>query len=264
MRIRTVKPEFWQSEDLARCSVEARLLAIGLLNIADDEGYLKAHSALIKSQIFPFTEDSMNIQGMLIELSKADYLQLLTGDDGKEYAFIKNFTKHQKVNRPSPSKIKASIEFTESSVNNHEQLTIGKERKGTGKGKEQGTNSSTKVNESVEDVFSYWCQVMGKNENQNKLTTKREKAIKARLKEGYTVEEIKTSIYGCSQDSFSMGHNDRNKPFNDIELICRSGEKLESFWPQQTTTMSVHPGTQRTIKALNIAGGPPDETKRLV
>lgn len=87
---------------------------------------------------------------------------------------------------------------------------------------------SSKDNRVV-DLFNYWREVMGKSNSNSKLTTKRSKSIKARLKDGYTVEQIKKSIDGCSQDPFSMGQNDRQKPFNDIELICRSGEKLESF-----------------------------------
>jgi len=87
---------------------------------------------------------------------------------------------------------------------------------------------SAKANPAF-DLFKYWCDVMGKNLSTSKLTAKRDKAIKARLKEGYTVEQIKQAIDGCRNDPFSMGQNDRQKPFNDIELICRTGEKLESF-----------------------------------
>lgn len=89
-------------------------------------------------------------------------------------------------------------------------------------------DQSAKANHSF-DLFKYWCDVMGKNISTSKLTPKRDKAIKARLKEGYTFEQIKAAIDGCRNDSFSMGQNDRQKPFNDIELICRNGEKLESF-----------------------------------
>mgnify|MGYP003633480210 FL=1 len=79
------------------------------------------------------------------------------------------------------------------------------------------------------EIFKYWCEVMGKSISTSKLTSNRDKAIKARLKEGYTVEQIKAAIDGCRKDPFSMGQNDRQKPFNDIQLICRNGEKLESF-----------------------------------
>lgn len=81
----------------------------------------------------------------------------------------------------------------------------------------------------VADIFAHWCEVMNKNPNSSKLTPKRAKAIKARLDDGYSVNDIKKAILGCSQDKFSMGENDRKKPFNDIELICRTGDKLESF-----------------------------------
>jgi len=82
---------------------------------------------------------------------------------------------------------------------------------------------------SVDKVFSYWLGVMGKNPKTCKLTVKRKKAISGRLKEGYELEFILQAVKGCSLDAWSMGQNNRNKPFNDIELICRSGEKLEHF-----------------------------------
>lgn len=94
---------------------------------------------------------------------------------------------------------------------------------------EQMSSSANKVSNTVLDIFNYWVQVMGKNKTTTQLTTKRKKNISARLKDGYTVEQIKQAVNGCRDDPFSMGANDRNKPFNDIELICRTGEKLESF-----------------------------------
>lgn len=86
-----------------------------------------------------------------------------------------------------------------------------------------------KPDNSAIDIFHYWCDSMRKNRMTSKMTPKRMKCIKERLKQGYTVDDIKTAIYNCSQDPWSMGSNDRQKPFNDIELICRSGEKLESY-----------------------------------
>lgn len=130
-RIRTIKPEFWLDEDLAEVSAEAVLLAIGLLNQADDEGYFKANPKLIQAAIFPLRELSQNIHGILNELSNIGYITLKTGSDGKEYGLVTNFSKHQKINRPSASKIKALMEFSEDSVSPHP-------RKGKEQGKEQG------------------------------------------------------------------------------------------------------------------------------
>lgn len=108
---------------------------------------------------------------------------------------------------------------------------------------------SAKANQSFE-LFKYWCEVMGKSISTSKLTPKREKKIKDRLKQGYTFEQIKTAIFNCSNDPFSMGHNDRGKPFNDLELICRDGEKLESFLEATKT-----PVGNNQQQSLGDAGG---------
>ena len=60
-RIRTIKPEFWTDEDMAELSEPACLLAIGLLNYADDEGYFNANPKLIKAAVFPIREPSVPI-----------------------------------------------------------------------------------------------------------------------------------------------------------------------------------------------------------
>jgi len=135
MRIRTIKPEFWQSETLATVSECTLLLAIGLLNHADDEGYFKANERLILASIFPLREPSLSIHCMISELSHIHYITIFDGGDGLRYGQVVNFSNHQRVNRATPSKIRGIIELTESSVNAHCQLTVGRE----GKGREQGT-----------------------------------------------------------------------------------------------------------------------------
>ena len=86
---------------------------------------------------------------------------------------------------------------------------------------------SAKANETLE-IFNYWKEVMKKN-GSSKLIAKRDKAIKARLKEGYTVDEIKLAILGCSMTPHNMGQNDNGKKYDDIELICRNAANLERF-----------------------------------
>ena len=64
-RIRTIKPEFWTDEDLSEVSEAACLLAIGLLNYADDEGYFNANPKLVKAAVFPIREQSGSIPVLL-------------------------------------------------------------------------------------------------------------------------------------------------------------------------------------------------------
>jgi hypothetical protein len=67
-----------------------------------------------------------------------------------------------------------------------------------------------------------------------KLDAKRKRAIAARLKDGYSVDDIKQAIDGCRQSDWHMGRNDRQQPFNDIELICRDAAKVDGFRERAT------------------------------
>ena len=93
---------------------------------------------------------------------------------------------------------------------------------------QQPSTKSAKANKDVLDVFDYWKQVMKKNSSAI-LNDKRTKAIEGRFKEGYTVDQIKMAITGCSMTPHNMGQNDNNKKYDDIELICRDGVKVETF-----------------------------------
>ena len=115
MRIRTIKPEFWKSQTLAMLPADTRLLAIALLNYADDEGYFFAHPALIRGELMPFAESHASIPGMLRELEEAEYIRI--GEDAQKRAIglVVNFKKHQRVDKPQRSKIAGTVDFPDCS-----------------------------------------------------------------------------------------------------------------------------------------------------
>lgn len=105
-RIRTIKPEFWTDEDMSELSEPACLLAIGLLNYADDEGYFNANPKLIRAAVFPIREPSRSVPVLLRELSTCGYIAMYSTSDGKHFGHICNFSRHQVVNKPRTSKIR--------------------------------------------------------------------------------------------------------------------------------------------------------------
>lgn len=105
-RIRTVKPEFWLNEDMASISESACLLALGLLNYSDDDGYFNANIALIKAAVFPIREPSGSITVLLRELSSVGYIELFSCENSRSYGKVTNFKDHQVINKPTASKIK--------------------------------------------------------------------------------------------------------------------------------------------------------------
>lgn len=103
----------------------------------------------------------------------------------------------------------------------------------------------------VHELFVYWQVVM--NHPQAKLNGERERKIRARLAEGYSLEQLKAAVEGCRASDWHMGGGPDGRVFDDIELICRNASKVEQFLninrPGVGSTMSSK--ERRTIEAAN-------------
>ena len=100
-RIRTLKPDFFQHPKINSVSFAARLLAIGLTQMADRSGRLLYSRKGIEAHTFP--DDDVDISGLLGELVGVGYL-VVYEVDGRSYLWVRGFTKHQRV----PSSERAS------------------------------------------------------------------------------------------------------------------------------------------------------------
>lgn len=108
-RIRSIKPEFWEDEDIALLSPMARLLYIATWNMADDEGLLRWGASFIKSRAFPYDDLALDeIEALMVELVEAKFVHPYKGGRSLQpLGWIPSFGKHQKPNRPQPSKLPA-------------------------------------------------------------------------------------------------------------------------------------------------------------
>jgi hypothetical protein len=129
MRIRTIKPEFWTDDKVTECSLSARLLLIGALNVADDEGNLERSAKQLKAKIFP--HDHINCEPFIKELITHGLLIEYSADGGN-YLHIKGFKKHQVINRAS----KPRCPLFDDSLTTHETLSESSIQEVEGKGKE--------------------------------------------------------------------------------------------------------------------------------
>lgn len=93
--------------------------------------------------------------------------------------------------------------------------------------KEEDTDKSRVASLGVRQVFDHWRKTM--DHPRSKLDSNRRNKIAARLKDGFTVEELIAAIDGCSRSEFHMGDNDQKKKYDDIALICRDASKVEFF-----------------------------------
>jgi hypothetical protein len=127
-------------------------------------------------------------------------------------AMIQSLKNHDAVMTPSRDSV------TESCKNRIDKNRIDKNK----------TNTSDKSDIDILNIFGHWCSRM-KKANNTKLTKDRKAKIKARLKEGYTVDQIKQAIDGCARSPYHMGQNDQGTVYDDLTLICRNGSKIEWF-----------------------------------
>lgn len=242
-RIRTVKPELLTHEDLfaaeQQTGLPLRIAFVGLFTQCDREGRFKWRPGTLKLGILPF--DEVDFSRVLDALVTRGFIRRYRVQEN-EYGIIPTFLKHQVINnRESASELPCPTEGEYFPWDGHTErraphasgtrgLPVEHAPSGEGKGKEgKGTG---KEGDSVEQsptaqVFAYWQKVMDKPRAQ--LDAKRKKAIDGRIKDGYPAEQLFKAIDGCRRDAFSMGQNDRNTPYNDIELICRDGTKVDRF-----------------------------------
>ena len=101
-RNRMIKHDFWADEKIGLLSSDTKLLFIGMWNFADDIGVLRSNYAYLKANIFPYDEKTTvkKIKEMSEILVKNNFL--MYAEFNKEHYFlIKNFLKHQSINKPS-------------------------------------------------------------------------------------------------------------------------------------------------------------------
>lgn len=130
-RIRSIKPTFFRSRSVKKLTDKAKLVWVGLWNVADDDGRLLDELGILIGDLWALsvTEakldkalDELHNQGRIVryEVAGQSYIQV-TGWD------------HQRINRPTPSTI-PPVPLTDVSVRAPRGLTGGKE--GIGRDKE--------------------------------------------------------------------------------------------------------------------------------
>ena len=104
-RKRSLDPDIWVNEQFMKVSLLARLLYIGFISYADDDGRFKCSPQYIKATIFP--SDSLVIEEILIargELEKIGLIKIYVNEN-KEYGYHPNWKKWQQIQYPSKSKL---------------------------------------------------------------------------------------------------------------------------------------------------------------
>lgn len=103
-RIRTIKPEFFTSEDVSALPLRARLTWIGLWTHCDDHGRTKDVPRLIKAAIWPLDEITLSDVEEDLEVLAAHGRIVRYSADARNYLAIVNWHDHQAINRPGKAR----------------------------------------------------------------------------------------------------------------------------------------------------------------
>ncbi|MEU9436556.1 hypothetical protein [Streptomyces sp. NPDC048252] len=152
-RIRSIKPEFFTSLTIADLTPEQRLTFIGLWTHVDDEGRCVDDARLIKAAVWPLDDrTAADVEVDLGVLTEASLILRYVLNQ-KRYLAVRAWSEHQKINRPTPSKLPAPRDgqilgatcTNEDSRTTHGVVTEDSpgERKGKEQGKEQGKEGSS-------------------------------------------------------------------------------------------------------------------------
>lgn len=106
-RIRSIKPEAFQSESLSRVSLEAERTMFGLSTQADDRGRINDKPAQLNGFLWAMrgNHSADDLEAELKELESEDMVCRYTGCDGRRYLHLVRWDDHQAINRPSPSRL---------------------------------------------------------------------------------------------------------------------------------------------------------------
>lgn len=234
-RIRTIKPEFPQSESMGRISRDARLLFVQMWTIADDSGRLRGNSRMLASLLFPYDDDAPAlISGWLEELHREACVICYKGPDGGSYVEICNWKSHQKIDKPSESKIpppdseniredsRGFEKSIEASLPSRARADQGPRTKDQDQGpleperktretsppeEDSGASPPNPHTPSFQEILNTWNATFA---SKAEATEKRRKAFKARSQDKAWVRNWREAIAKIRASPFCNGTNDRN------------------------------------------------------
>lgn len=140
-RVRTIKPSFFQSDDVSALPLRARLTWIGLWTHCDDAGRTKDHARLIKAAIWPLDNVSLADIEEDLETLAAHGRIVRYEVDGRRYLEITNWRVHQYIQKPTPSRLPPPPSI---SSNGHVPLPESSGSPPSGKGRERKGREGTR------------------------------------------------------------------------------------------------------------------------
>jgi hypothetical protein len=255
MRIRSIRPEFWSSEDVARMDWDTRLVFIGLWSYVDDNGVGRDIERLITTALFPLDDDlpesSRRVTGALRHLSEHGQITRYTVD-GKAYLHISSWSKHQRIEKASAGRYPLptcdNAEIQEPSRNTPgalpEPSTPGEGEKGRrGEVETPPASATAERRADVPDGFAEWWNLYPRKKDKGHAV----KAYRAALRK-VSASDL---IAGLRRDLPDLNRREPDKvPYAATWL---NGERWEDEAPLALVRSSEHDGIGRRLTLAEMS-----------
>ena len=185
-RIRTIKPEFWDSPDTAKASLRARLLYISMWNLADDYGIGDGNFKRIIGFAFPNDEIGVaEIPRLIAEVSRT-FSVMFFDFEGRPYYWIPSWETHQRTEKrakqrvPFPEDPKTLTSSGEMDGVGKSAASVGSSGAGTGEQGNRGTGERELGNTSpaAPNDFDEWWSIYPRKDSKGPAKTAYAKAKK--------------------------------------------------------------------------------------
>ena len=103
----------------------------------------------------------------------------------------------------------------------------------------------------IRAVYDHYRESHPRSHPKPKSNSTEWRKIKARLAEGYSVDDLKTAIDGCHKSPYHCGENSAGKTYQSLELIVRDSSHVQQFieLADPTPKPVLSEKSQRTIRA---------------
>jgi len=149
-RIRSIKPEYWDDRKLARlASRDARMLYIGLWNLADEWSRLNGDPQWIKGQIFPYDDDidAGYVSKLLAELENPELGTVMAYEaSGDPYLYLPKLSRHQRL---EPEKVRSRLPGPPGGGPDNDEPPAGSSPNGTDPSAFRADESAQRADQSV-------------------------------------------------------------------------------------------------------------------
>jgi len=105
-RKRFLTPDIWSDSFFVKLSPQERLLFIGMITLADDEGRLRAEASYLQGQIFPKDRVThAKIRQFRDRIATLNRSVQVYKAAGMEYVQLRNWPRYQRPSHPLPSRL---------------------------------------------------------------------------------------------------------------------------------------------------------------